>query len=194
VKKNSIKLRRSPTTAFYFHIRMRNHNRFKFGLGRTHNHYTAMRNIFLTVFIIFAAGCSTKYYQYSGGVPIIGKGGASQNIDSIDLWIDGSPPRRFRVIGVILDGRPGRGIAMALRNKQVASVAKKQGGDAVLFSFDESEYIGSINSSNAFSTVNLTTAGATSFGQAFASSASTGVGFSQPMFRRNSKFYVIKYL
>jgi len=83
---------------------------------------------------------------------------------------------------------------MALRNKQVASVAKKQGGDAVLFSFDESQYIGSISSANAYSTVNLTAVGSPSFGQAFGSSAITGVGFSQPMFRRNSKFYVIKYL
>ena len=69
-------------------------------------------------FILLAAvvsltGCATDYYTYSGSPVIQGHGGASKRVDGIDLWVIGTPPRKFQVIGYIEDSRPGGPIPVA---------------------------------------------------------------------------------
>jgi hypothetical protein len=58
--------------------------------------------VFLTV---LWAGCSTTtdYYTYSGSGIYEGKGGASKNVDGVDIWLDGTPARKFKIIGYITD-------------------------------------------------------------------------------------------
>jgi len=141
-----------------------------------------MRILLLVGLVLFSvgfSGCSTDYYPYSGGLPIAGTGGASKVVDGIDLWIDGTPPYKFEIIGVILDARPGQGVAMLMREKQIAAKARQHGGNGVLLNFDERHYVGSVFSGRAVTTGNGVT---------------TGSGFSLAMSRRNSKFYVIRYI
>jgi hypothetical protein len=129
--------------------------------------------------VIFLTSCSTKYYEYSGDAVILGNGGASKKVDGIDFWVDGTPPRKFQIIGFIEDSRPGRGPAMAVRNRALASKAKEHGGDAVLLRDVEKENLGAFNT-----------------GSAIAKSATTafGSGILINATRNNSKFYVIRYL
>jgi hypothetical protein len=148
----------------------------------------------LAAILVICAGCSTTYYQYSGAKPIMGTGGASKTVDGIDLWIEGTPPIKFQILGVILDGRPGRGIAMAMRDSQVAALVKKQGGNAVLLSFDDREHVGSFSSGSSFTTGQATAFGSPGIVHAYGSANTTGSGFSQAITRRNSKYYVIRYL
>ena len=55
--------------------------------------------VFLTV---LCAGCSTtNYYTYSGSGIYQGRGGASKNVDGVDIWLDGTPARKFKIIGYI---------------------------------------------------------------------------------------------
>jgi hypothetical protein len=74
----------------------------------------------LVVLTLSCVGCSTNYYTYSGSGVYEGKGGAAKNINGIDIWLVGTPPRKFRIIGYITDSRPGRGIAMAMRDSDIA--------------------------------------------------------------------------
>lgn len=92
--------------------------------------------ILACLLLVSLSACSTKFYSYSGAKVITGTGGASKKVDGIDLWIEGTPPRNFQIVGVIHDHRPGRGISMLLRDGKIAAVAKQQGGDGVLLSFD----------------------------------------------------------
>jgi hypothetical protein len=140
------------------------------------------------------AACSTTYYGYSGSGVLVGKGGASTNVNGIDLWIVGSPPRKFTIIGYIEDVRPGGPIPMAVRNSQLAAKAKTKGGDGLLLSSDVSDMVGT------FSTANATATGwgsATTFGNTttFNGGASAfGTGMTMPMIRRTGRYYVIKYV
>jgi hypothetical protein len=58
-----------------------------------------------------------------------GKGGASKNVNGVDIWLVGTPPRKFRIIGYITDSRPDGLIPMARRDADLAAEAKKNGGD-----------------------------------------------------------------
>jgi hypothetical protein len=138
--------------------------------------------ILLLALTALISGCATNYYTYSGSGVLIGQGGASTMVSGIELWITGTPPRKYRVIGYIEDVRPGGPIAMAGRNSQVAAKARSQGGDAIILGGDQSEYVGSINSGNAFAWSNGYHAGASFFGT------------SAPVIKRTGRYYVIKYI
>jgi len=139
---------------------------------------TTPKALFL-VGVILLTSCSTKYYEYSGDAVILGNGGASKKVDGIDIWVDGTPPRKFQIIGFIEDSRPGRGPAMAARNRALASKAKEHGGDAVLLRDVEKENLGAFNTGSAIATSTMT-----AFGSGILINAT----------RNNSKFYVIRYL
>lgn len=144
--------------------------------------------------VLAFSACSTSFYPYQGAKPIQGQGGASKTVDGIDLWIEGTPPRKFIIVGVITDGRPGGPIPMAARNAQVAALAKKKGGDAVLLAADERHFVGTAFSANTFTSGQATAVGIPGGISAQGSAISTTSGFAPAIHRRESKYYVIKYL
>ena len=83
----------------------------------------------LVILTGLCGGCSTNYYTYSGSGIYEGKGGASKNVNGVDIWLVGTPARKFRIIGYITDSRPGGLIPMARRDADLAAEAKKNGGD-----------------------------------------------------------------
>lgn len=88
----------------------------------------------LLQFAIAAAlvGCgSTKFQEYRGSAISQGGGGTVRVVNGIDFWENGEPDRPFRTIGVIDDSRM-TGIQSLSRDKNIASVAKEKGGDAVV--------------------------------------------------------------
>jgi hypothetical protein len=128
------------------------------------------------------AGCSTNYYTYSGSGIYEGKGGASKNVDGVDIWLVGTPPRKFKIIGYVTDSRPGGPIPMAMRDSDLAAAAKKNGGDGILLKADQADFLGTYSTANATAVTNgnVTTA--------------FGSGVSVPIVRREGQYYVIKYL
>lgn len=131
------------------------------------------------VIVLGLTSCSTKYYEYSGSGVIKGNGGASKSVNGIDIWVDGAPPRPFKIIGFIEDSRPGRGPALAARNGALAAKAKEHGGDAVVLGGEQRENVGSINAGSIIGMSPM---------PAFGSGVSIGA------MRSNAKFYVIRYL
>jgi hypothetical protein len=84
------------------------------------------------------AGFATEYYSYSGSPVIQGRGGASKRVGGVDLWIMGTPPCKFRVIGYLTDSRPAGPIPMAVRDGQLAANVRSQGGDGLIMNSDVS--------------------------------------------------------
>jgi hypothetical protein len=131
---------------------------------------------------IFAGCAETDYYAYYGSGIYVGTGGASKSVNGIDLWVTGSPPRKFRIIGYITDTRLGGPIAMAGRDAGLAREAKKAGGDGLLLASDLTNNMGAYSTSYVavVGTGNVMTA--------------TGTGVSMPIIQRQARYYVIKYV
>jgi hypothetical protein len=101
------------------------------------------RRLLALVILTSLCGCiSTNYYTYSGSGIYEGKGGASKNINGVDIWLVGTPPRKFRIIGYVTDSRPGGPIPMAHRDADLAAEAKKNGGDGILLKADRTDFVG----------------------------------------------------
>jgi hypothetical protein len=58
--------------------------------------------------VLGLSACATNYYTYSGSPVLVGHGGASRKVGGVDLWVMGTPPWKYRVVGYIEDSRPGR--------------------------------------------------------------------------------------
>ena len=140
------------------------------------------------------SACSTTYYSYSGSRVYTGKGGASKNVNGIDFWVIGTPPRKFRVIGYIEDSRKRGIIEAATRDPNVADKAKAARGDAVIRTGDFEQYVATISTAtgNAYTTGNASFVGNTA--QFNANTTASGTEVSVPIFWRTSQYLVIKYL
>jgi hypothetical protein len=132
---------------------------------------------FLGITFILSA-CATDYYTYQGAPIMTGKGGAAKNVDGVDLWIMGSPPRRFQIIGYITDSRPGGPIPIAMRDSAVASEARAKGGDAVIMNSDSSQLVGMANMTNVNAVYN----------------SLYGTSVTVPIMRRDGTYYEITYV
>jgi hypothetical protein len=100
-----------------------------------------------SVFIVVScSSTSTHFTAYKDNTIFQGHGGAVRSINGIELWTDGSPDRKFRIIGVIaIEQGNGQGLsgmlnqwtqfqqfAQASPESHLASEAKAHGGDAVI--------------------------------------------------------------
>jgi hypothetical protein len=67
------------------------------------------------------------------GSPVyIGQAGASKNVNGVDFWVLGTPPRKFRIVGYIVDNRKRGIIESVTHDPNIAAKAKAAGGDAVI--------------------------------------------------------------
>ena len=93
-----------------------------------------MKHFVLTLLVAFIAGCATVDFQpYEGNSSVIqGEGGTKVVTDGIDFWSNGTPPRKYRLIGVITsEVAAGIGDEGIVRSA-VATEVKKQRGDAAI--------------------------------------------------------------
>lgn len=156
---------------------------------------------------VWCAGCaSTKYKTWQGGGVRTGPGGACESVEGVEVWSYGSPNRPHEITGLIEDERPAGPIPMAMRMKTVARKAKAAGADGVIVIGDGKEYVGSVNTMNAFSTLNASTTG-TANTQFYPGQAHTnyngrtsgtmntfGTGISAPMFRAHGTYQAFRYV
>jgi hypothetical protein len=107
-----------------------------------------------------------------------GSGGTKVTTDGIDFWTTGSPPRNYRVLGILTDQRRDQRFAASSFGPDVAAEAKRVGGDAVVIFDEAKEFVGTYSTGTA--TVNTTTA----FG------SGTGIAIRDKI----TRLLVIKYL
>ncbi|HSY19890.1 MAG TPA: hypothetical protein VK815_16220 [Candidatus Acidoferrales bacterium] len=97
----------------------------------------------LGVGMLFICGCSTTTFdEYHGSEIIQGKGGEMHPVDGIELWANGDPARKYKILGTIEEShgqQSGMGRVSSLfpnsgdGDSDIAKVARKNGGDAVIF-------------------------------------------------------------
>lgn len=89
-------------------------------------------------------GCSTpssSFTAYHGSEVFQGKGGDEDDVDGIEIWQNGEPDRKYRILGVVAE--PHRGHHMGRlsglfggggsdRGSAIAKIAHDHGGDAVI--------------------------------------------------------------
>ncbi|MES2924989.1 MAG: hypothetical protein V4819_25765 [Verrucomicrobiota bacterium] len=138
----------------------------------------------IAIVVITLLGCaSTEYKTYEGRNPVFdGNGGTRSSVDGIDFWDNGDPPRKFKLMGIIDDKRPGGIIPTARLKGDIAKKAKAQGADAVVILSSGSKIRG-------FHTNSTTTA---QF--AGSSAVASGSSVSVPLMKNSTSFAVIKYL
>jgi hypothetical protein len=120
------------------------------------------------------------YAGYEGPDAVqTGQGGAKIVKNGIDYWTNGSPPRRFQILGILTDARSNRPFdGSAIGSKSVAKVAIDAGGDAVILG-DRNSHVVGVSHEN-----NLNFSGNSAFGS----------GFSRVVRRTTTQILVIKYL
>jgi len=139
--------------------------------------------LLLAVPLLCASCTTTDFQSWEGRNSIVeGHGGTRKVIDGMDVWTHGDPPRRFKVLGIIEDERPGGLIPMAQLKHDIVQKARRNGGDAVIFVSSQSQLAGyyTAGSASAYSYGG--------YGSAFGSSTTV------PITRRSSTYVVIKYL
>jgi hypothetical protein len=107
----------------------------------------AVNWIFMFALCLLVGGCaSTNYSAFEGGRVVEGTGGTKKTVDGIDIWNNGTPPRKFKVIGIIDDVRRQSLIGMAGYEGALVKKAKEAGGDGIIFLDSHSELVGYYNS------------------------------------------------
>lgn len=100
----------------------------------------------------------------------------------MEVWDYGSPPKKFKILGMIDDQRPGGIIPMSQLKSDIVAKAREAGGDAVVQVSNNSQFAGTYSTGFA---------SAQSFGN---TATAYGSGVSVPIRRNISKFAVIQYL
>src|SRR5438445_5528398 len=141
---------------------------------------------FRLLFVIAAVCVSctrTEFQSWEGRNSVVeGRGGTRRVVDGMDVWTHGDPPRRFQVLGIIEDDRPGGLIPMAQLKHDIVAKARQSGGDAVILVSSASQLQGYYTAGSA------TAYGYGNYASAFGSSTTV------PITRRSSTYVVIKYL
>jgi hypothetical protein len=142
------------------------------------------RILFLCTIAVACVGCAnTEFQTWEGRNSVVeGRGGTRKVVDGMDVWTYGDPPRRFQVLGIIQDNRPGGIVPMAQMKHDIVAKARQSGGDAVILVSSQSQLAGYYTASNA------TAYGYGNWASAYGSSTTV------PLTRHTATFVVIKYL
>jgi hypothetical protein len=78
-----------------------------------------------TLLATLAVSCQIPYTPYQGAPALRnGHGGTVRTVDGIDMWEDGEPERKFKILGVLQDDHES--------DSALASAARKQGGNVLI--------------------------------------------------------------
>jgi hypothetical protein len=97
-------------------------------------------------------GCATVDFQpYEGKNNLYeGEGGTKVVVDGIEFWANGSPPRKYSIIGMVVS-EIGSGVGdEAIIRSSVAGEVKKQGGDAAVQVNNNNSFAGVIRTAPGF--------------------------------------------
>lgn len=93
-----------------------------------------MRSAIIALFAIALVGCASVEFQpYEGKNNLYeGEGGTKVVVGGVDFWENGSPPRKFSIVGMVVS-EIGSGVGdEAIIRSSVAPEVKKRGGDAAV--------------------------------------------------------------
>jgi hypothetical protein len=107
-----------------------------------------MRAIALFLLALLAGCATTDYQPYEGKTSLReGDGGTKVTVDSIDFWANGTPPRKFSILGFVTSEiGSGYGDEYLIRSA-VAAQAKQVGGNAAIQINNNTSFAGILQTS-----------------------------------------------
>jgi hypothetical protein len=158
-----------------------------------------MKSILSLVLVVVLAGCSTtQFSKYEGDSVRQGTGGTKTVVDGVDFWTNGTPPRKYQVLGIIKDQRLNKPLIMISRDGTLASEVKKQGGDALIILGESSQYLGSTVNTRTHGTVttsqNNSPAWMNNSGNTYSNYQGQTYGNAQANYATTFEGVVVKYL
>ena len=136
------------------------------------------------ILLLVLTGCAnTDYKSFEAKNNLFeGRGGTKEIVDGMEIWDNGEPPRKFKILGVIDDHRSGGLIPMSQLKSDIVRKAREAGGDAVI----------ELGSSTQLSGLYTSGSGsATAYGN---SASAYGSSTTVPIFRNATKFAVIRWV
>lgn len=113
-----------------------------------------IRTFLVAAVALAASGCiTTNYRPYEGAAPQVGTGGTRATVSGVDIWDDGTPPRKYIVLGIIDDKRSKGRIDQASFENDIAEKVREVGGDAAILSSREEAIRGYVSSGSGQATV-----------------------------------------
>jgi hypothetical protein len=131
-------------------------------------------------------GCASTTYRpfesRSDGI-VNGKGGTQTVQEGMEVWNNGDPPRRYKVLGFIDDERPGDAKSMSRLFGDVVKQAREVGGQALIQVRSQSQVTGYQSTDSAPA-------------QAYGGSTSPGMATAAavPVRKHKAQFMVVRYL
>lgn len=122
-----------------------------------------VRSLLLAALVAVALPTATSakqtYAAYEGTDSIrTGTGGTKITKNGIDYWTSGTPPRRYQVLGLLIDARKDRVTdGNVLGSKSVAEKTIAAGGDAVLIGSADARMNGVAGNGNVANIITRTT-------------------------------------
>jgi hypothetical protein len=96
----------------------------------------SVKQLIFSAGVAVVVGCTTTTYAPYVSAPdskvIQGTGGSRKVVQKMEVWRHGTPPRRFRILGIIDDKRPDGPLLMAGQEYALVRKAREAGGDAVI--------------------------------------------------------------
>jgi hypothetical protein len=137
----------------------------------------------LVIAVAVSACASTQFKSFEGRSNIVeGQGGTKVVVDGMDVWDNGDPPRRFQLLGIIEDERPGGILPMSQLRSDMVKKAREVGGTALIQIRSESQIMGYQSTGSATGT---------SFGN---TTRISGTSNSIALRKNAAAFAVIKYV
>ena len=92
-----------------------------------------MRPLLALAVILSFAGCGTapEFSEYQGPDRARGTGGMVQVVQGMDVWVQGTPPRRYRILGM-MQSTGGRHSDIDYETEQIVKAAEAKGADALI--------------------------------------------------------------
>ncbi len=82
---------------------------------------------------VLLCGCSSiKFTERSSGEVYQGVGGKMRTANGIDFWEDGEPACKYKILGVLHEGRVSKHFDKD-RISTVSKAVREHGGDAIIF-------------------------------------------------------------
>lgn len=103
----------------------------------------------LLVITTFIGGCATADFQpYEGKNNLYeGNGGTKVVSDGVEFWANGTPPRKYSILGIVASEIGAGYMSESLIRSSVAEEVKKRGGNAAIQVDDNSRFAGIIKTS-----------------------------------------------
>lgn len=107
----------------------------------------------LALALTLAACANIDFLPYEGKRNLYeGEGGTKVVVDNIDVWANGTPPRKYSIIGMIVIEVGSRKGDEAVIRSAVASEVKKRGGSAAIQVTNNSSFAGVLHTAPGFYT------------------------------------------